>query len=82
MNEPGLCSVWLRYANGVDAPTDSAVAEKTTDHEEQVVIFHVVTELGEMNMVFRRGELSQALAKPNTGNEIEVAISSEEQDDD
>lgn len=75
MQAEGMATVWCRDLDG----NEVAGHEKPHDEQEKLVtILNVETEHGSLQLVFRRGEFSQMLAKPNSGFEVEVAMNMEE----
>lgn len=77
MNEPGVCTLWIRTPE--PEPVYLRVAEATESQERHLVILKINTESVAMQLVFRRTDFVKMMAKPDEGDPFEVAVVLEEE---
>jgi len=77
MAELGYASLGINTEDGEMVDCFGRAAEASSDHERQVVILRVETDDRVIGVVMRRGEFNKLVASPNTGEQIEVALSEE-----
>ncbi len=79
MNEAGICTLWLKNVDGTLEKAAVGPAPVHESEERDVIILNIHTESVGMQLVFRRTDFAQMLAKPNEGDAFEVAVNIEEE---